>query len=232
MQSMWRSRKVFKVKILSKVWEMVLAATCWTIWLTRNEMLFQNKEPDIKVILHLIKFRVLSWGLAYGLIMEDKSLWWCDNPTGTVTASYKTKWFNILKDEDCSIAAFVDGSWKKGKYSKGGIGGIVKTAQGDHLLEFAGPVYALSAFQAKLQALQQLVKLIICKGWMTRKVLILTDNTQLVEAMKGDNLFPEWESIQSTISLRHINRVFNMQADKLAKSGSNLHKLWTRWAQI
>lgn len=42
MHTMWRSIKVFRVKILSKMWETVLAATTWTIWLTRNERSFYS----------------------------------------------------------------------------------------------------------------------------------------------------------------------------------------------
>lgn len=157
---MWRSKRIYKIKILNKVWEIVLAATTWTIWLFRNESSFHSKEPDTKVMLHLIKSRTLSWGLAFGLILKEKSSWWFDNPSGVVTAILKTKWFNLLIEEDYSLEAFMDGSWKKvGHHNKRGIGGLVKTAQGDHLLEFVGPVSTQSAYQTELQALKQLVAL-------------------------------------------------------------------------
>lgn len=78
---MWRSKGLFKIKILSKIWEMVLAATIWTIWLVRNEKLFQGKEADLITVISLIKFRTLSWGLALGLILKEKASWWNSNPT-------------------------------------------------------------------------------------------------------------------------------------------------------
>lgn len=212
------------------MWETVLAATIWTIWLIRNESSFHSKEPVISNVMQLIKFKSLSWGLALGLIIKKKSSWWADNPTGVVTASLKAKWFDILLEENCSIAAFVDESWKRvGHYIRGGIGGLAKSLKGDHILEFDGPVIAHSALQIERQALIQLVALLENSQRSSEKILILTDSNQLIESVKIQQLSSEWDRLKTRISIRHVNRVFNTQADSLAKHEACLNKLWTRW---
>lgn len=101
LESMWRSRKIFSIKILRKIWELVLAATIWSIWLARNDKIFNGKEAVTPVLLQMIKFRSLSWGIAYGIILQSKSAWWSENPSGVVTASLRSKWFNIMSEEQC-----------------------------------------------------------------------------------------------------------------------------------
>lgn len=227
--SIWRSKKVFSIKILSKVWESVLAASIWTIWLIRNDKLFNAKDSEVLSALQLIKFRSLSWRVAYGLILKSKSSWWSDNPTGTVTASFKTMWFNIMSEEQCSVAAFIDGSWKKsGKGSSGGIGGLVKSKDGAHILEFSGPVLTNSALQSEMQAFIQLVALLVNRKWSSNQILILTDSVQLFKLSKVQFISADWEILKDIISLRHVNRVFNSQADVMAKQGAYCNKLWVR----
>lgn len=231
LESMWRSRKIFSIKILRKIWELVLAATIWSIWLARNDKIFNGKEAVTPVLLQMIKFRSLSWGIAYGIILQSKSAWWSENPSGVVTASLRSKWFNIMLEEQCSITAFIDGSWNKSMVNlKGGIGGLVKSGNGDHILEFAGPTSARSAFQTELQALIQLLVLIVNSKWKTHKLLILTDSSQLVEFTKSQFISLEWEKLKGRVICRHINRVFNSHADQLAKQGVFCSKLWIKWS--
>lgn len=90
-----------------------------------------------------------------------------------------------MSEEQCSVAAFIDGSWKKsGRSYRGGIGGLVKFKDGTHILEFAGPVLTSSALQAKLQALIQLIALLVNSKWRLNQILILNDSAQLLELSK------------------------------------------------
>lgn len=169
--------------------------------------------------------------MALGLILKDKSAWWNSNPSRVALASFRTKWFNMMNEENCSIAALVNGRWKReGSSNKGGIGGLVKFKDGVHLMEFAGLVIVHSTFQAELQALLQLVWLLANSQWRNERILILTDSVKLLETVKVQYLSQEWEKLKSRVSLRHINRAFNTQADSLAKQGVNLNKIWIRWA--
>lgn len=173
----------------------------------------------------------MSWGLAFGLILKEKSSWWNDNPSGVITASLKTKWHNILIEEHCSIAAFVDGSWKQnGQFSTGGIGGLVKSTDGVHILEFAGPVLANSALHSEKLAFIQLIALLENSKWMSERILILSNSSQLIELLKVQYISPDWEKLKEKVSLRHISRVFNTQPDSLVKQGAYLNHLWFRWA--
>lgn len=122
--------------------------------------------------------------------------------------------------ENCTVAAAIDGSWKGlTHHGKGRIGGILKSGLDDHILEFDGPVRFTSTLQAEKMALNQLVNLILNSQWCSEKIVILTDSMQLVDLVNSQGLFSEWEDLQLRISIRHVNRDFNVQADRLAKQG-------------
>lgn len=53
---------------ICKVWEMVIAASIWTIWLARNELLFSGNWLENSSLVHLINFKVCMWGKASKLI--------------------------------------------------------------------------------------------------------------------------------------------------------------------
>lgn len=197
----------------------------------RNEFLFHDKAIKISEAVQLVKFRSLSWGLALGLILKETSVWWDNNPSGVAVASLRSKWYNLLMEENCTIAALIDGSWKAvGSSFKGGIGGVVKSKEGVRLLEFAGPVKVQSAIQAEVQALLQLVSLLVNSQWSKEKILILLDSVNLINAVRIQPMSADWEKLRCRIALRHVNRFFNIHADKLAKYGASLNKIWINWA--
>lgn len=137
----------------------------------------------------------------------------------------------MSEEQYCSLAAFIDGSWKKnGQYSVSGIGGIVKSSEGTHILEFAGPVKASSALHSEKLAFIQLISLMANSKWISERILILSDSSQLLESLKVQIVSSDWEKFKDNVALRHISRVFNTHADSLAKQGAYSNKLWTKWA--
>ena len=45
----------------SKAWKMAFFAIVWSIWLMRNDMVFNNKGFDLRQMVDNIKFRIASW---------------------------------------------------------------------------------------------------------------------------------------------------------------------------
>lgn len=70
---------LLKARGISKVWEMVVAAT---IWLARNEVIFSGNRMEKSSLVHLINFRVCKWGKASKLIDFGNDPLWLVNPHG------------------------------------------------------------------------------------------------------------------------------------------------------
>lgn len=96
------------------------------------------------------------------------------------------------------------------------------------MLEFVGPVSAQSALQTELLALEQMLKMLNNAKWCSERILILSDSVQLVESVHNARFDSGLDSLWNRVTVRYINRVFNMQADRLAKYGAGLDKLWSR----
>lgn len=88
---------------------------------------------------------------------------------------------------------------KVGDHSKGGIGGFVKFFNGCNILEFAGPSIANSALQAEKQALLQMVDLLANSQWSSERILILSDNKQLLALVNNQQFNLEWENTKAKI---------------------------------
>lgn len=100
------------------------------------------------------------------------------------------------------------------------------------MLEFAGPVISHSALQSKILAAKQMITLLSSKSLSSGKILALTDSLQLLNSILEVQATSGWEKLKERVIFRHINRIFNTQADGLAKYGAGLNKLWFRWANL
>ncbi|KAK9045997.1 hypothetical protein V6N11_051900 [Hibiscus sabdariffa] len=54
-----------------QMWMLLPFATVWSIWLHRNEIVFQGKKIDVVHLLHVIKLRVAWWFKAK--VLESQS---------------------------------------------------------------------------------------------------------------------------------------------------------------
>uniref|UniRef100_A0A7C9CXT7 Reverse transcriptase zinc-binding domain-containing protein n=1 Tax=Opuntia streptacantha TaxID=393608 RepID=A0A7C9CXT7_OPUST len=48
-----------------KLWCTTFFAVAWSLWLARNEIIFQQKEMDLKMLCNLIRWRVAYWTKAW-----------------------------------------------------------------------------------------------------------------------------------------------------------------------
>lgn len=61
----------FRGSPLKKVWKLILSVEIWTIWLSRNENLFQNKRISKYDLHKILIVRSFQWCLAYDWLSES-----------------------------------------------------------------------------------------------------------------------------------------------------------------
>lgn len=125
--------KLYKQRHIVLVWKMVVAATLWTLWLARNEHVFNNRKLKAADLKQLLLIRVAKWGSATNILNVGFSPDWKLNPIGVLSAIHFRKsnlFWNFLK-EAYDYICMVDGAWNKrfdGTVG-GGIGGKLFTIQ-------------------------------------------------------------------------------------------------------
>lgn len=155
---------------------MVVAATLWTTWLTRNDVAFGKGKPSRKEIKNLISFRVQNQASTRNdkHIVHDPI--WKVNPLGTIrvhthraTTLYWIKKFDIF-----NYIAVADGAWDI--YHKGallgGIGGWIKNSHGKILYDFSGPIIVSKSEETKIEAILHISNIMFDKCFNGRKSII------------------------------------------------------------
>lgn len=71
-------RALFRGNKVSKTKHIILTATCWSIWLVRNNLIFKGEEPSVDFIVNHIKCNSLSWFIYGAGSLSDYSVssWW------------------------------------------------------------------------------------------------------------------------------------------------------------
>lgn len=83
------------------MWNIVLSAALWTIWLGRNELYFQSIKTDIHTLIFLVKSRSFKWILASGDISTELETLRNVNPVGAFLLHSKQAtieaplWWNV-----------------------------------------------------------------------------------------------------------------------------------------
>ncbi|XVE78510.1 hypothetical protein DITRI_Ditri13aG0150900 [Diplodiscus trichospermus] len=49
------------MKSCDKAWKLVLFAIIWTVWMTRNDLVFNNRQADLEQTIDLSKLRLAHW---------------------------------------------------------------------------------------------------------------------------------------------------------------------------
>ncbi|KAK1395020.1 hypothetical protein POM88_014076 [Heracleum sosnowskyi] len=214
-----------------QVWEIVLIATMWTLWLSRNNRIFSGSKVNVGETVKLRKLRSQEWALARNLILEDAVIWWESNPIGVITRSQAVLEEKLLKC-DYELICFSDGAWKEGNRGtfRSGIGGVIKSREGSTKLYFSGPSAATSAFEAEFRAFEELMLLVKKVYGKDLSIMCYTDCLNLVHTLKTvkeervSNQFSDTKALdfflEANISVTKVDRSFLQEADYWAKQGS------------
>ena len=216
----------------SKIWHMVVAAAVWSIWLARNELVFQSISIRRSVLVQLVFTRVNKWGETSKLIPFTADPLWKTNPSGAISIYHNklSKEFWKYKFLTYEVVCAIDGAWGQindGSY-RGAIGGRILNNLGQIIHVFSIPVQVDSGLQAEIEAMVYTLDLIQLHFDQSKQVAICSDSTEALQLLrKGTDLSKILKrSIQdfstvlsSNVSLHYVSRDLNSEADTLAKEG-------------
>lgn len=126
-----------------------------------------------------------------------------------------------------------DGSFfQKGNDVKAGIGGVVWDNVGRLKYIFSGPVQVNSAVEAEVEALEYLVAIVHSVSQVRSKILFCSDSIAAVNLFIKRRLYGDLQQLfpmNSDVIFKHVTRDYNIEADRLAKEGSQRAYLLGAW---
>lgn len=101
-------------------WQTTLSAMLWTLWLNRNEEIFNDKTSTLEQLQYLIKHRSFEWCHSADILHINSERDWNSNPIKTTAEMRIYKMKELLDNWDAY--AFSDGSWiKVGDHNRAGV---------------------------------------------------------------------------------------------------------------
>lgn len=219
-----------------------ISATMWTIWLTRNKLLFNNTRSTTRAIEGAIKSLAWEWSASSKLISDKGFVLWNHNPQGAYVNNKKEELHNMLKlwFSQFNLVGFIDGAVEVGKQNpRSGVGGFLMDCHKHTWFIFSGPSPFTSSHSTKELALRLMLEAISNKKLENLKIVIATESITLFNIYH----IPTHPSVPThpirqillglpNINLVLINRRFNSQADSLAQLGKKGNRLLASWPHL
>ncbi|KAK9041427.1 hypothetical protein V6N11_016529 [Hibiscus sabdariffa] len=221
------------IKSLNSTWQFIPFVVFWTIWLYRNDVVFNKNIPDSSQIFSLAKIRLAKWFKAKFPLMAVSVDDLVANPsiadfldknrvTPVVIVAWEAPPLGYLKLN-------VDGAMLRDG-SKGGIGGIFKNGEGWCIASFYESVGQGCPILTELLAVKYgLDNFLGLSVDSNMRLIVECDSKVAVDWIlnpeRCQSLFlPLVHNIQSLLLryrtfLKHIPRGANIEADILAKKG-------------
>ncbi|KAK9015789.1 hypothetical protein V6N11_006883 [Hibiscus sabdariffa] len=221
------------IKSLNSTWQFIPFVVLWTIWLYRNDVVFNKNIPDSSQIFSLAKIRLAKWFKAKFPLMAVSVDDLVANPsivdfldknrvTPVVIVAWEAPPLGYLKLN-------IDGAMLRDG-SKGGIGGILRNEEGRCIASFYGSVGQGCPILTELLAVKYgLDNFLGLSVDSNMRLIVECDSKVAVDWIlnpeRCQSLFlPLVHNIQSLLLccrafLKHIPRGANIEADILAKKG-------------
>lgn len=140
-----------------RVWNMVIVAVLWSIWLARNENSFQKVNIFKSSLQRVIQIRAFKWAVANEWLNVSMENLWIENPKGAILKFFYLEnlkcWDEIHLNSE--LVASIDGSWSSS--ASGGIGEIIKDRNKKVIYLFSNHVSVNSSFEAEVEALKHVL---------------------------------------------------------------------------
>lgn len=238
-------QKLFSLKnskYVVKVWHTVVAASLWTIWLARNELLFKGTRLTNSTIKHLILVRVSKWGRASGLMNFGEDPIWKVNPIGLLHVHNRkaSESFWKIKRECFDVVCMVDAAWgiNNQGLTCGGVGGSIFCKSGKLVYCFSGQVFSFSALESEVMALLHILSVINSSCIRTLRTVVCSDSAEAINSIYN-GLATTFPLLIPNFSINHllnngtnihfVPSELNDNADCLAKSGLNRERWAVYW---
>ena len=164
---------------------MVVAATLWSVWLARNELVFSKVKIKKKALAKLIQLRVSKWGKASGLLDFGETPLWKIHPQGAIALhNHKvSKSFWLHKRSGFDLVCAVDGAWGPVRKSMGGgVGGTIHNNRGSLLLSFSGPVHSKNPILTEIAGVLFVIQCLRNHRFKAFKSVICSSSVTVVNA--------------------------------------------------
>lgn len=170
----------FKGTLYRQAWQLSIAATLWTIWLARNELVFTNTRISKVTLGQLIIHRAFKWATTNSWIQLEMEKEWSIHPAKAIVQclhGLKSALWTTLYQKFDFIATF-DGSWNH-KTSRGGMRGIIKNKHSQIVFLFSGPTLSQGSLYTKIEALCHIIRVRPLLSLTRQLIVVCTDSKQL-----------------------------------------------------
>ncbi|KAL4289985.1 hypothetical protein GQ457_14G023370 [Hibiscus cannabinus] len=154
----------FSVKLtgaLKPLWLISVAAALWSIWLSRNDKVFNNKLPIASNLLIFTKLRALLWIKTFKKVVVANEGWWWLDPNRCLfgvdrEVQVRSPILNLnVHFRICGVAV----------NNRPACGGVLFGKNGEIRALFSGPACGKNRFSAGLFAVKMAVEIFISSGW-------------------------------------------------------------------
>ncbi|KAK9011756.1 hypothetical protein V6N11_039838 [Hibiscus sabdariffa] len=214
---------------------MIFFSVVWTIWLSRNEIVFRNVSIEVDHMLQLSLLRVCRWGSTKWATMFPSLSNIMVRGEALKSVSFlfplypPSKWISL----ELEVLKFNIDGVVSGSFGPAGIGGVLKNHEGKMLCYFSKNVGIIDALTAKLLAIKETGILFkSSKRVQSHRLLVEYDSNNVVHYIKNahlspvsfrgiiDNILAMFEGLDWQVFL--ISREQNTLADNLAKKGISI----------
>ncbi|KAK2647272.1 hypothetical protein Ddye_022467 [Dipteronia dyeriana] len=176
-------------KSVNRTWNILFFAIVWTIWESRNEVVFHGLVASHQKALNTIKFCVALWFKNFGcgsdvdltlLMLDVKER--CVDSNSTKVIRSKTK----VISHASKFCFYVDGS-SRGNPGEAGIGGVLRDDNGKILGMFSYYVGVLGAMSVEIYVIHRACQLLIDKmASLDSNIIIFSDSSSVVDWCNGE----------------------------------------------
>lgn len=213
----------------SQAWEISIAAVLWSLWLARNDRLFNDAVHKTSDIVFLVKKRSFEWcNLAKILPTHYANIWACYPKSVSIFVQQQRREnFLDLLFHKYDFIAFTDGACNRDIVQRydGGMGGLVYNKNREIVFIFYGPSDRFSIEDIELEAMCFVSRKISYK-WPSQNVVICSDSAVAVKKFHelkfgriGSELGVYQELALDFFWACKISKSWNNMADVLAKRG-------------
>ena len=221
---------------LGKGWKLFFFAIIWSLWLTRNQMVFASSMVNWSEVFEIIKFRVICWfkNKSTEVCMSINDMMLNIQSAISLAKPGKTRVLAAWEVPPIGFLKFnVDGS-AHGKPGPTGIGGVLRDHDGNTRFLFAKSIGVNDSNYAELRAIQEALEWFLSADWCKDFHLIIESDSKVAIKWVSSLECRCWKYAESynkirnmvdsivvskSVTFNHISREINYFADHLAKSG-------------